>query len=132
MRDVILIRTGQSEKSIYGIISVRDGNQIVATWKTIERKEKSFPDGTYDLKFEHSPRFNTSLWELYGIHGRAEIKIHAANYYYQLDGCIGIGGNFVNIDGDDEIDVSESKKALSEFNLSLIKQKESTIKIVTI
>lgn len=42
----------------------------------LENRKYLFPDGVYELRYEHSPKFNTKLWEIYGIPNRSEIKFY--------------------------------------------------------
>lgn len=132
MKTVRLIRTSKNDVAIYGILLVKDGNVVDFVCKTIERLDKSFPVGTYPLVFEYSERFKVNLWELKDIAGRGEIKIHSANYWNQLEGCIGLGKVHQDINHDGVIDVAQSKIALDEFMISMIKQKESTITVTEV
>ncbi len=129
MKEVELIRVSKTDKAIYGILIVTDGNIVDYVCKTIENAAKSFPAGKYPIKLEFSPRFKTMLWELCGISERSEIKIHAANYYQELDGCIGVGQSHQDIDGDGDIDISISKAALNEFMIAMIQEKASFITV---
>jgi len=86
MTNVLLIRTKKTPEATYGILAVIDKGLPMVTFKTIENTSKIFPTGVYPLIFEYSPRFKTDLWELYGIEGRREIKIHAANYTVAIRG----------------------------------------------
>ena len=72
--------------------------------------------GTYDLVFEYSPRFDTGLYELYGVPGRSECKIHQANYWDQLNGCIALGAYLVNLNNDKYMDLASSVKTVNDFH----------------
>ena len=129
MKEVILARTSKNSVAIYGVLKVVEGDSVLYVCRTIENAVKSFPDGSYDLKLEYSPRFKTDLWELYGIPGRAEIKIHVANFYEQLDGCIGVGRVHQELSGDAIIDLGQSKVALADFMTTMSGQKTSKITV---
>lgn len=81
-------------------------------WRNNEKNVSCVPVGEYDLIWEESPRFNRMLWELYGVNGRSECKIHPANNWYQLNGCIAPGIKLKDIDGDGYIDVTNSGPTL--------------------
>jgi hypothetical protein len=49
-------------------------------WRDNKRNISAVPLGTYDIVFEHSPKFNQKLWELKGVPNRSEAKIHVANF----------------------------------------------------
>lgn len=73
------------------------------------------PGGMYKMILEYSPKFGRNLWELIGVPGRSEVKIHAGNYTSQIEGCILTGTRHVDINSDGLIDVSNSQDALSGF-----------------
>lgn len=131
MRNIILTRTSKNSVAIYGLLAVVEGDEVLYVCRTIENAVKSFPDGKYRLKLEHSPRFKMDLWELYGIPGRAEIKIHVANYYRQLDGCIGVGKVHQDFNDDAILDLGQSKTALLELMEVMSGQKEAEITVVS-
>lgn len=115
MKTAVLTRTSKNEVAIYGLLAVIQGDEVLFVCRTIENLAKSFPEGEYDLKLEYSPRFKTDLWELYGIPGRAEIKIHVVNFWNQLDGCIGVGKLHQDLNSDAIMDLGQSKLALAQF-----------------
>jgi hypothetical protein len=112
------------------------GKQIFAC-KTLERawldnkqNESCVPIGTYPIVFEWSDRFSMYLWELKEVPGRSECKIHAANYWYQLNGCIAPGDQHIDINGDTYNDVRNSVKTLLRFHKAMGDAKKSIIKII--
>jgi hypothetical protein len=129
-KKVILIRTTENEQAIYGLLLVVDNGRMTFECKTIENKVKSFPPGTYPIKYEWSPRFKQHLWELYKIPGRSEIKIHVANYYKDLEGCIALGLNHQDLNGDGINDLVSSTKAVDRFRIEMIGLEECTIRVV--
>lgn len=54
------------------------------------------PEGTFIMKWEFSPKFNTFLWELYGTNKRTEIKCHEGIYSQHSKGCILFGIDDLN------------------------------------
>lgn len=132
MKKVVLTRTSKNEKAIYGILMIVEGDSVDFVCRTIENKVRAFPAGIYPLKLEYSPRFKQDLWELYGIEGRSEIKIHVANYYNQLDGCIGVGRVHQDLNDDAIVDLGQSRVALEDFMVTMQDQKESWITVVEV
>lgn len=51
----------------------------------------SIPAGTYPVQLTHSPHLGYITPELYGVPGRSAIRIHIANFPYQLEGCTAVG-----------------------------------------
>lgn len=130
MKNVTLVRTSRNDVAIYGILTITEGDSVEFVCLTIERKDKSFPVGKYPLKLEYSPRFKKDLWELYGIEGRGEIKVHVANFWNQLDGCIGVGRISQDLNQDAILDLSQSKIALEDFMATMGDQKEAEITVL--
>ena len=74
------------------------------------------PPGIYPLVWELSPKYGM-VWELKDIpDGRSELKIHPANYWNQLKGCIAPGSFMARINSDGYTDVGASKAALTRFH----------------
>lgn len=85
-------------------------------WKDNRRGVSCIPDGLYDMALTMSPRFGTRLWEVLDVPNRSGIRIHAANYVHQLKGCIALGLNTIDIDGDGVLDLSSSREAMERFH----------------
>jgi hypothetical protein len=83
-------------------------------WKDNQQNISCIPAGYYKGILHISPTFGKCLW-LQDVPNRSEILIHAANFYYDLLGCIGIGKDLSHIDGDKYIDVTSSRDSLTEL-----------------
>ena len=110
---------------------------MIFTCPCIERGDKgnqknvsSIPPGEYKIVKEWSPRFNTELWELKGVPNRSEVKIHASNYWHQLNGCIALGTYLAKIDSDGYIDLGASKRAINSFHKVMRSVTSTTITII--
>lgn len=132
MKQIELIRVATINGATYGVLVVIDNGNPAFSCPTIENAEKSFPDGDYDIVFEYSTRFNKHLWELKGIPGRGEIKVHAANYYNQLEGCIGVGLSMSDINKDGVMDIAESGKALAKFHYYMAPDQSAKISVTSL
>lgn len=107
-----------------GILSIIDKNGwpvyvspcIERGYMNNKRNISNVPAGTYSMQLEYSPKFNTDLWELKGVPNRSECKVHAANYWGQLNGCISPGLYLKDMNGDTYEDVAASKQALNNFH----------------
>ena len=136
---VKLYRFWQDKNQSTGAISVlNDEGQPILILPCIERGDRNnernvscIPSGEYDLVLEWSPRFQRKLWELKGVPNRSECKIHASNYWHQLNGCIAPGMEFnSDINKDGYYDVTQSKVGLRAFHKAL--KGETKIKIEVI
>jgi hypothetical protein len=89
--DVIyLIRMKYSDTETLGNLTVGD-----TVFKTLERPWKDnkpniscIPAGSYIVKWTFSPRMLKYTYEVTGVPNRSGIRIHVANYFNELLGCI--------------------------------------------
>lgn len=107
------------------VVDKNDDCQPIFLSACIERGDRgnqkmvsNFPAGTYKLVWEHSPKFGW-VWELKGINGRSECKIHPANLWDQLNGCIAPGSRLGKVNGDGYYDVLSSRDTLDRFHKAL-------------
>lgn len=99
-------------------------------WKDNARNISCLPAGFYEIKYEYSNKFEMNLWEIYGVPNRSEAKIHKANYYTELQGCIAIGSQHKNLNGDGLPDLSRSAEKLASFHEAMEGDTLSTIRII--
>lgn len=64
---------------------------IERPWKNNERGVSCIPAGRYRVRFTMSKRFHCKLYEVMDVPNRSGIRIHAANWATQLEGCIALG-----------------------------------------
>lgn len=95
------------------------GASLERGWVNNQNMISCIPVGEYRLVYEWSPKFGQYLWEIYGVPNRRECKFHVANYWYQLNGCIGLGRYEKLIDGDNVLDVTYSVDTMKRFHRAL-------------
>lgn len=110
-------------KPLFSAVSLERGDN------NNQRRISAIPLGTYDVVLEWSPRFQTKLWEIKGVPGRSECKFHAANYWYQLNGCIALGQKLKDINKDGYNDVTNSRNTMKAFHTALKGQTKVTLEI---
>jgi hypothetical protein len=81
-------------------------------WNDNRRMVSCIPAGDYLCEMEYSGRFDRPLYELRDVPGRAEIKIHVANFTHQLQGCIALGAAL----GRDDLPIKHSRTAVNKFH----------------
>lgn len=112
-----------------------DGKQIFKKeslergWLDNQRRISCVPVGVYDLVLEYSDKFRKDLWELKGVPNRSECKIHAANYWNQLNGCIALGNARKYIDRDLILDVTSSRDTMKFFHEVMAGQTKAKIHV---
>ena len=91
--NLIVSRTSKTSDGIRGNLII-DGllNEV-----TLENLEHSFPAGTYEVVIDHSPRMGYYTPHIKipvrdaAAGGDAGIRLHKANWPFQLEGCIAVG-----------------------------------------
>jgi len=118
-KKALLIRTDEDNNQTLGVFvfESKEGKKIKLftmelPWKNNQRSISSIPKGVYKVITTMSPRFKKDMWLLLDVPGRDGIRIHSANYARELNGCIALGMSKSDIDGDGNIDIVSSKKAI--------------------
>lgn len=122
-----LFRFGEAQnKETLGGLRVVDGNEVLfeccaleLPWRDNQNNVSRIPDGTYVVeKLGQSPAFQYEHpWihdegSRYAAGDRGGIKIHVANFARQLEGCVAVGKEFRDLDGDGLLDVTDSEETL--------------------
>lgn len=136
MYTIKITRHQQNENQTIGSLDLfNNENELLFSCVTLERGWNNntkniscVPKGNYKAVFEYSPRFKTSLWELKDVPNRSECKFHSSNYWYQLNGCIALGLQVLDINNDNFTDVTKSKPTMEVFHEIL--RHENTINVV--
>jgi hypothetical protein len=121
--EMFLIRSEFFDDATLGNLFVMDGAKILFQCKTLEpgwknnaKRVSCIPSGKYEMKFEYSSRFLQKLWELKNVMGGSEIKIHTANYAFELKVCIAVGEYHTILNGEGITDVSASMTTLEKLH----------------
>jgi len=110
-----LVRISKSDSNTIGFIQFGDACclTIEPPWKDNQVGISSIPTGTYMIKHGMYNAGGYPAYELVGVEGRTQIKIHAANKASQLQGCIALGQEIAVMDG--EVAVTSSRYSLDLF-----------------
>ena len=115
-----------SEDTLSSCLGVMVSKDLRQSFVTIENKRYLIPDGEYTIIFTNSPRFSKRYPYSAYMNGKVPlilvpnhdgIRIHIANYGYELTGCIGIGRtmNF-NFAGESRVAYIELMKAIEKYD----------------
>lgn len=112
-------------KPVFSALSLERG------WQNNQNNISCIPAGVYPVILEYSNRFKMKLWEIKSVPGRAECKFHAANYWFQLNGCIALGQSLAKLNADNYNDITNSKKTMAAFHKALANYTEAILIITT-
>lgn len=87
----------------------------------------AIPEGTYEVKLTHSPRFKKILPEILNVPNFSGIRIHTGNSSKDTEGCIIVG----TWDGEKEDWVGSSKIAFDEL-MALLEEATNNKEKITI
>ncbi len=97
-------------------------NGMTFTCKTLEladwqnQKDIScIPKGQYVCSYTYSLRFWRNTYKVRNVPKRSGVRIHPTNFYYELNGCIALGSDLVDINNDQELDSINSKATIKAF-----------------
>lgn len=119
MKKVTLKRTSDNGNQTTGLFMFEDGDKIITLgslerpWKDNAKNISCIPKGVYQVTITYSPAFKCDMWLVNDVVNRSGIRIHSANYFHQLEGCIALGLSIDDIDGDGNIDLINSRAALN-------------------
>ena len=121
MKRAVLIRLNENKKQTLGRLFVFDGLDVDFECCTLELPFKAnardiscIPTGEYKVIPRTSKKFGDH-YEVNDVQLRKFILIHPANYYTQLRGCIAIGYDFYDINGDGEHDLTYSRRTIKRL-----------------
>lgn len=97
--------------------SLFDCYTLELPWRENKQNISCIPIGRYPIKPRTSKKYGLHL-EVLNVPDRSDILIHEANFVFQLEGCIGVGKNLKDINGDGLVDVTisiETKEKLTSL-----------------
>ena len=124
---VILNRFTDDGKQSLGTWTLQNAKELFVCktlelgWHDNENNISCIPAGEYTCKWTRSNRLSTAAghdvftYEVLNVPNRAGIRIHSANYFYQLLGCIALGDAHKDINSDGHLDVEHSGATVAKF-----------------
>lgn len=133
MELTLLRQRKENEQYTRGMLFDADEGEFICvtlelSWKHNQFKVSRIPAGTYKVVPRWSSR-HKDHYVLKNVKDRNLILIHIGNYVREIEGCILVGLNHADIDGDGIIDVASSRKALEKLH-QYTKKKSFTLNII--
>lgn len=94
--------------------SLYDCHTLELPWKDNKRNISCIPEGDYQVEKRYSGKFKRHF-HITDVEGRKWILIHAGNYYTDVRGCVLVGRDLKEINGDGIMDVVKSKDAMADL-----------------
>lgn len=134
--NLILKRIFEDETQTLGVLLLLgDTGLCYRVFSTIElpylgnqKNVSCIPEGTYKFRERYSYKFGNHL-EVLGVPGRSLILLHHGNYKQDTQGCILVGQNHQDLNGDGNLDVANSKKSMLEL-LKTIGGKTGVLRVI--
>ena len=124
---VILNRFFGDDKQTLGTLTVQNTKELFVCktlelgWHDNANNTSCIPEGEYNCKWTRSNRLSTAAghdvftYEVLNVPNRSGIRIHSANYFYQLLGCIALGDAHKDINADGNLDAIHSGNTVAKF-----------------
>lgn len=128
MKKVNIFRIKQDDIQTLGVLTAVDDKEIFVCrtlelpWKKNMMGISCIPEGDYICTWSYSEYISdlkgidTYTYEVLSVIGRSGIRIHSANYFSQLKGCIALGDSHKDINLDGNLDVIHSGATVDYFN----------------
>jgi hypothetical protein len=128
LKPVWLIRQLRDDKQTLGIWTTVNGKEIFVcrtlelSWKDNQNDISCIPTGEYVCRWTLSPRLSqlkgkdVYTYEILDVPNRTGVRIHSANYFYQLKGCVALGDAHKDLNADNELDIIHSGNTVDAFN----------------
>lgn len=137
MKKATITRNFGDEKQTLGIFKT-DGFEC----KTLELADKNnmskiscIPYGKYIVKYTKSTLFSQHAghdvftYEIQNVSNRGGIRIHSANYFFQLLGCVAVGDDLKDVNMDSELDIIHSGLTLQKLE-SIMNREDFELEII--
>lgn len=89
-----LIRQASTPQGTFGALFDKEKKQLCVMverpWLDNQPRISCIPTGSYTVQRYESPS-KGPVFSVLDVPGRSDIEIHAANWFFQLEGCIAVG-----------------------------------------
>jgi hypothetical protein len=129
-----LIRTSHDSRQTLGVLIASAGDKLFTcktlelAWKDNQPNISCVPAGRYKCYYTRSSVLSAKkgadvfTYEVIGVPGRTGIRIHSANYFHQLRGCIALGAAHKDLNADTIMDLVHSGETVKAFESFMNKE----------
>ena len=117
-KEIIIIRLpSEAEQTLgTGLFGEFEFKTLELSWRQNQRGVSCIPAGEYGcIKILATASIPYPHIAILNVQNRDGVRIHKANYWRQLRGCIAVGDAHVDIDGDGNKDVRNSGKTFEKL-----------------
>jgi len=130
MQSILVRRLHQNDKQTKGELELYSPEELIFVCKTLElpwrdnqKNISRIPSDGYNAVKHESPKFGECVW-IKGVPNRSEILIHKGNFagsvnprtgISDIKGCILVGKDFIDIDGDGLLDITNSVDTMNDL-----------------
>jgi len=128
MKQAYLLRAKSDGKQVLGAFVAQNLDEVFVAkslelaWKNNAANASCIPTGEYICKWTRSNRLSAIektdvfTYEVFSVPNRGGIRIHSANFFTQISGCIALGSSHKDINMDRQLDVIHSGVTVNKFN----------------
>jgi len=121
VKRLLLLRDTFSDDGVFGTLETdtRSYDTVERPWLDNQPNISCIPGGLYRVEWTLSPKYKRMMYLILGDHKREGIRIHSANWAFQLQGCIALGTGRAPMAppgaADPKLAVLSSKDAVAQF-----------------
>ena len=127
MKQAKLLRIIKSDKETLGVLITEETNEIFVckslelAWKGNQSNISCIPAGEYICKWTRSVHLSqlkgedVFTYQVFDVPEREGIRIHSANYFTQIQGCVALGSALKDINSDGQLDAVHSGETVAKF-----------------
>lgn len=123
---VVITRTYQPQETLGTLVAEKNDQQFRCFTLELpnlgnQPEVSCIPEGTYLCVYTQSAHLKDtngnplSTYEVMNVPNRSGIRIHSANFFKQLLGCIALGYKEEDLNADNVLDITDSRNAVNDF-----------------
>lgn len=117
----VIERTTTNTKQTTGVVKCINGANKFSCVSLERGADLRIPTGEYKVTWTFSPKFLRYMY-LINVPKMSGIRIHSLNYWFESEGCIGLGSGFSDMNKDGLLDIINSRDTVKKFELFFNKE----------